>query len=285
LAVLLAGGHLLIEDVPGVGKTTLAKSLADSLSCGFTRIQFTPDTLPSDVVGMTIYNMSTGKFDTIQGAIMNNIIMADEINRTSPKTQASLLEAMEEGQVTIDGKSYDLPELFMVIATENCVESSGTYILPEAQLDRFMIRISLGYPDRETELKMIGIQLDNNYEVNIMPVASEQDIIEMRYAVQRVRVSDAIRGYVTDIIRKTRDKEEIVLGASPRAALNLIKMAQAYAYMDDREFVIPDDVKYIAPDVLTHRMIFKGVNKSKSISEYDFVKELVGSVPVPDGVK
>jgi MoxR-like ATPase len=285
VAVLLAGGHLLIEDVPGVGKTTLAKSLADSLSCGFTRIQFTPDTLPSDVVGMTIYNMSTGKFDTIQGAIMNNIIMADEINRTSPKTQASLLEAMEEGQVTIDGKSYDLPELFMVIATENCVESSGTYILPEAQLDRFMIRISLGYPDRETELKMIGIQLDNNYEVNIMPVASEQDIIEMRYAVQRVRVSDAIRGYVTDIIRKTRDKEEIVLGASPRAALNLIKMAQAYAYMDDREFVIPDDVKYIAPDVLTHRMIFKGVNKSKSISEYDFVKELVGSVPVPDGVK
>lgn len=285
VAVLLAGGHLLIEDVPGVGKTTLAKSLADSLSCGFTRIQFTPDTLPSDVVGMTIYNMSTGQFDTIQGAIMNNIIMADEINRTSPKTQASLLEAMEERQVTIDGKTYELPELFMVIATENCVESSGTYVLPEAQLDRFMIRISLGYPDRDTELRMIDVQLKNSYDVSISSVAEEQDILDMRKNVENVIVSEAICGYVTDIVRKTRETEEIILGASPRAALNLIKMAQAYAFMDGRDYVIPDDVKYIAPDVLTHRMIFNASKLSKDTSEYQYVRELVDGIDIPDGVK
>ncbi len=284
VAVLLAGGHLLIEDVPGVGKTTLAKSLADSIDCGFTRIQFTPDTLPSDVVGMTIYNMSTGKFETIQGAIMNNIIMADEINRTSPKTQASLLEAMEEKQVTIDGNTFDLPELFMVIATENCVESSGTYVLPEAQLDRFMIRISLGYPDRKTELRMIDLQLKNNYDIKVSPVVTEKDILDMRKNVESVTVSTHIREYVTDIVRKTRENERIILGASPRASLNLIKMAQAYAYMDGRDYVIPDDVKYIAPDVLTHRMILRGMGGVGNTADYEYVKEITDSVDIPDGL-
>ena len=215
VAVLLAGGHLLIEDVPGVGKTTLAKSLAGCLSCGFTRIQFTPDTLPSDVMGMSIYNMGTGKFEIVQGAIMNNIVMADEINRTSPKTQASLLEAMQEGQVTIDGKMFKLPKLFMVIATQNPIEHAGTYVLPEAQLDRFMMRLSLGYPDKEEEIEMLRRVLGNIEESVREPVASEQDVIYMRHEVNNVKISRAIAGYVTDITRKTRSAGEIILGASP----------------------------------------------------------------------
>ena len=256
VAVLLAGGHLLIEDVPGVGKTTLAKSLAGCLSCGFTRIQFTPDTLPSDVMGMSIYNMGTGKFEIVQGAIMNIIVMADEINRTSPKTQASLLEAMQEGQVTIDGKMFKLPKLFMVIATQNPIEHAGTYVLPEAQLDRFMMRLSLGYPDKEEEIEMLRRVLGNIEESVREPVASEQDVIYMRHEVNNVKISRAIAGYVTDITRKTRSAGEIILGASPRATVALIKASQAIAYIAGRDYIIPDDVKRIAADVLTHRMIY-----------------------------
>ena len=286
MAVLLAGGHLLVEDVPGVGKTTLAKSIAQSLDCGFTRIQFTPDTLPSDVVGMSIYNMGTGKFETVKGAIMNNIIMADEINRTSPKTQASLLEAMEENQVTIDGKMYRLPELFMVIATQNPVEHAGTYVLPEAQLDRFMIRLSLGYPDKETEIKMIETNLKGGTDSpDIEPVASESDIIRMRNEVSNVTVSEAIMGYVTDIVRATREDEEIMLGASPRAAIALVKMAQAMAYIEGRSYVLPDDIRAVSTDVLTHRMIYSPALMTDRDSEYEYVKKIVDRIPVPDGIK
>ncbi len=285
IAVLLAGGHLLIEDVPGVGKTTLAKSLAGCLSCGFTRIQFTPDTLPSDVMGMSIYNMGTGKFEIIQGAIMNNIVMADEINRTSPKTQASLLEAMQEGQVTIDGKMFKLPKLFMVIATQNPIEHAGTYVLPEAQLDRFMMRLSLGYPDKESEIEMLKIALGNMEEAACEPIVSEQDILFMRNNVNNVRVSHAIAGYVTDITRKTRDAKEITLGASPRATVALIKASQAMAYIAGRDYIIPDDVKRIAADVLTHRMIYAPSVFRDTQSEYEFVEELVGDIKVPDGLK
>lgn len=286
MAVLLAGGHLLVEDVPGVGKTTLAKSIAQSLDCGFTRIQFTPDTLPSDVVGMSIYNMGTGKFETVKGAIMNNIIMADEINRTSPKTQASLLEAMEENQVTIDGKMYKLPELFMVIATQNPVEHAGTYVLPEAQLDRFMIRLSLGYPDKDTEIKMIETNLKGGTDSpDTKPVASEEDIIRMRNEVRDVVVSEAIMGYVTDIVRATREDEEIMLGASPRAAIALVKMAQAMAYIEGRSYVLPDDIRAVSTDVLTHRMIYSPALMTDRDSEYEYVKKIVDRIPVPDGIK
>lgn len=285
VAVLLAGGHLLIEDVPGVGKTTLAKSLAGCLSCGFTRIQFTPDTLPSDVMGMSIYNMGTGKFEIVQGAIMNNIVMADEINRTSPKTQASLLEAMQEGQVTIDGKMFKLPKLFMVIATQNPIEHAGTYVLPEAQLDRFMMRLSLGYPDKEEEIEMLRRVLGNIEESVCEPVASEQDVIFMRHEVNDVKISRAIAGYVTDITRKTRSAGEIILGASPRATVALIKASQAMAYIAGRDYIIPDDVKRIAADVLTHRMIYAPSAFRDRQSEYEFVEEIVSEIKVPDGLK
>lgn len=285
VAVLLAGGHLLIEDVPGVGKTTLAKSLAGCLSCGFTRIQFTPDTLPSDVMGMSIYNMGTGKFEIVQGAIMNNIVMADEINRTSPKTQASLLEAMQEGQVTIDGKMFKLPKLFMVIATQNPIEHAGTYVLPEAQLDRFMMRLSLGYPDKEEEIEMLRRVLGNIEESVREPVASEQDVIYMRHEVNNVKISRAIAGYVTDITRKTRSAGEIILGASPRATVALIKASQAIAYIAGRDYIIPDDVKRIAADVLTHRMIYASSAFRDRQSEYEFVEEIVSEIKVPDGLK
>lgn len=285
VAVLLAGGHLLIEDVPGVGKTTLAKSLAGCLSCGFTRIQFTPDTLPSDVMGMSIYNMGTGKFEIVQGAIMNNIVMADEINRTSPKTQASLLEAMQEGQVTIDGKMFKLPKLFMVIATQNPIEHAGTYVLPEAQLDRFMMRLSLGYPDKEEEIEMLRRVLGNIEESVREPVASEQDVIYMRHEVNNVKISRAIAGYVTDITRKTRSAGEILLGASPRATVALIKASQAIAYIAGRDYIIPDDVKRIAADVLTHRMIYAPSAFRDRQSEYEFVEEIVSEIKVPDGLK
>ena len=285
VAVLLAGGHLLIEDVPGVGKTTLAKSLAGCLSCGFTRIQFTPDTLPSDVMGMSIYNMGTGKFEIVQGAIMNNIVMADEINRTSPKTQASLLEAMQEGQVTIDGKMFKLPKLFMVIATQNPIEHAGTYVLPEAQLDRFMMRLSLGYPDKEEEIEMLRRVLGNIEESVREPVASEQDVIYMRHEVNNVKISRAIAGYVTDITRKTRSAGEIILGASPRATVALIKASQAIAYIAGRDYIIPDDVKRIAADVLAHRMIYAPSAFRDRQSEYEFVEEIVSEIKVPDGLK
>ena len=285
VAVLLAGGHLLIEDVPGVGKTTLAKSLAGCLSCGFTRIQFTPDTLPSDVMGTSIYNMGTGKFEIVQGAIMNNIVMADEINRTSPKTQASLLEAMQEGQVTIDGKMFKLPKLFMVIATQNPIEHAGTYVLPEAQLDRFMMRLSLGYPDKEEEIEMLRRVLGNIEESVREPVASEQDVIYMRHEVNNVKISRAIAGYVTDITRKTRSAGEIILGASPRATVALIKASQAIAYIAGRDYIIPDDVKRIAADVLTHRMIYAPSAFRDRQSEYEFVEEIVSEIKVPDGLK
>ncbi len=236
-------------------------------------------------MGMSIYNMGTGKFEIVQGAIMNNIVMADEINRTSPKTQASLLEAMQEGQVTIDGKMFKLPKLFMVIATQNPIEHAGTYVLPEAQLDRFMMRLSLGYPDKEEEIEMLRRVLGNIEESVREPVASEQDVIYMRHEVNNVKISRAIAGYVTDITRKTRSAGEIILGASPRATVALIKASQAIAYIAGRDYIIPDDVKRIAADVLTHRMIYAPSAFRDRQSEYEFVEEIVSEIKVPDGLK
>lgn len=224
IVTLIAGGHLLLEDVPGLGKTTLAKALAQTIDCGFTRIQFTPDTLPSDVVGLSIYNMKSGEFQYSKGAIMNNIILADEINRTSPKTQASLLEAMEEKQVTIDGSTYQLRQPFMVIATQNPVDFLGTYNLPEAQLDRFMMKLSIGYPDINDEKNMVNKHLKQELNIKLTPVVNGDTIIKMQEEVKTVKIGQDLIQYVVKIINDTRYNSNISLGASPRATLALIRV-------------------------------------------------------------
>ncbi|MBR4528666.1 MAG: MoxR family ATPase [Lachnospiraceae bacterium] len=254
LICLLAGGHVLLEDVPGVGKTTLARTLAGAVSCEFGRIQFTPDTLPGDVTGTTVYNMKTGEFTYREGAVMHQILLADEINRTSPKTQASLLEAMAEGHVTVDNTTYPLPEPFMVLATQNPVEFAGTYPLPEAQLDRFMMRLTVGYPDNEAELAMARNHLQGRMAERVTAVVSPQEILQMREEVRAVRVSDPVLQYIRDIIELTRTESGFVLGASPRALLHLVGASQACAYLAGRDYVKPDDVKAVALNTLHHRL-------------------------------
>ena len=254
LICLLAGGHVLLEDVPGVGKTTLAKTLARSVDCDFGRIQFTPDTLPTDVVGTSIYNMKTGEFNFREGAIMHQIILADEINRTSPKTQASLLEAMEEGKVTVDGKTYELPDPFMVIATQNPVEFLGTYPLPEAQTDRFMMRLSIGYPEESEEIRLAGNFLSGKVAEAVSAVCSAGDIREMKEKVKSVHLSEGVIKYVRDMTDITRKEEKFVLGASPRAMLSLIRASQARAFLEGRDYVKPDDVKAVVIHVFHHRL-------------------------------
>ena len=254
LVCLLAGGHVLLEDVPGAGKTTLAKTLSRSVDCSFGRIQFTPDTLPSDVTGLTVYNMKTGEFDYKEGAIMRNILLADEINRTSPKTQACLLEAMGEGQVTVDGKVYPLPDPFMVFATQNPVEFLGTFPLPEAQLDRFMMRLSIGYPETESEILMAKNFMEGKTADSVPPVCSAHDVLAMKEDVKKVHVSDALLGYVQEIIGLTRKEERFALGASPRAFLHLLDASRAKAYLLGRDYAKPDDVKAVVTQVLHHRL-------------------------------
>lgn len=254
LICLLAGGHVLLEDVPGIGKTTLAKCFARVIECNFGRIQFTPDTLPGDVVGVSVYHMKTGEFVYQAGAVMNQILLADEINRTSPKTQASLLEAMSEAQVTVDGIGYPLPQPFMVIATQNPVEYLGTYPLPEAQMDRFMMKLSIGYPDREQEIKMASEFLAGKVVSEISPVCNAEGVEEIKKKVTEVVVKDAVLGYIEDIINLTREEKRFVIGASPRAMLALVRASQAKAFLDGRDYVKPDDVKAIAMQVLLHRL-------------------------------
>ena len=255
LICLLAGGHVLLEDVPGVGKTTLASTLAKSMSCSFGRIQFTPDTLPSDVTGMSVYNMKTGEFEHKDGVIINHIVLADEINRTMPKTQASLLEAMAEGQVTVDGVCYMLPQPFLVIATQNPVEYLGTYPLPEAQMDRFMMRLSIGYPAKEQEIRMAKQFLEGKTPKSMQSVCQVEDVLEIRKQVEQIEVNDIVLTYIQDMVELTRKEESFVLGASPRALLALLRASQARAYLQDRDYVKPDDVRQIAQDVLAHRVV------------------------------
>ncbi len=255
LCCFLGGGHVLLEDVPGVGKTTLARTLADSVQCSFGRIQFTPDTLPSDVTGATVYNMKTSEFDYREGAVMRQILLADEINRTSPKTQASLLEAMAEGQVTVDGTRYALPDPFLVIATQNPIEFIGTYPLPEAQLDRFMMRLAVGYPAKEQEFVMARNFLSGAAAEAEPAVCTADDILRMKKDVAAVHVSDGVLNYIQEIIDLTRTEPKLTLGASPRALLSLVRASQAYAYLDGRDFVKPDDVKAVAVYVLHHRVV------------------------------
>lgn len=283
LICLLAGGHVLLEDAPGVGKTTLAKTLAASMECDFGRIQFTPDTLPSDVVGTSIYNPGTGEFTYREGAIMHQILLADEINRTSPKTQASLLEAMAEKCVTVDDKTYPLPDPFMVIATQNPVEFLGTYPLPEAQMDRFMMRLSIGYPDDEEELRLAKNFLSGKTVEKVQGVCKSDDILAMQDQVEKVHVSDNVILYIQDIVNLTREEKSFVLGASPRAMLSLIRASQARAFLTDTErgFVKPDDVKAVAIHVLHHRLNLTPEARIRGADVDRLLKEIIVKARIP----
>lgn len=281
ITTLIAGGHLLLEDVPGVGKTTLANALAQTVDCGFTRIQFTPDTLPSDILGMSIYNMKTGTFEFCEGAIMNHIILADEINRTSPKTQASLLEAMEEGQVTVDSKLYKLPQPFMVIATQNPMNFVGTYNLPEAQLDRFLMKLSIGYPSKANEKQLVDAFLNQKNWKQLKAVITKDELLQIQKEVQEVTVHSDVVSYLLAIIEETRQHSVISLGASPRATLALIRASQAFAYIKGREFVIPDDVKTMAPHVLLHRLILSAEAKLNKQTPEAVLRILIAKLKMP----
>lgn len=281
LICLLAGGHILLEDVPGVGKTTLAKCLAKSIGCSMGRVQFTPDTLPGDIVGVSVYNMKMGDFEYKEGVVMNQILLADEINRTSPKTQASLLEAMEEGQITVDGQRYLLPQPFMVIATQNPVEFMGTYPLPEAQLDRFMMKIAIGYPSREQEIRMVSQFLEGITVNGIENVCSDVEILDLQRMVAKVKVTDIVLGYIEDIVALTRQESRFLLGASPRAMLALVRAAQAKAFLDKREYVKPDDVKYVAANVLLHRLTLTSEAKIMKADKASILNSLILKARVP----
>lgn len=281
LITLLAGGHLLLEDVPGVGKTTLAKTIAQTINCGFTRIQFTPDTLPSDITGLSVYNMQTGKFEYSKGAIINNIILADEINRTSPKTQASLLEAMEEKQVTVDGVTYLLTRPFMVIATQNPIDYLGTYNLPEAQLDRFMMKISIGYPQAGDEKLMADRFLSHQLTRKLDPVVDGETIIKMQKEVEEVKVSQELVTYITKVVQETRKDSNISLGASPRATLALLRASQAQAYLEGRNFCIPDDIMKLILPVVSHRLILSPEARLSQTKVEKVLKAIINKIPVP----
>ena len=281
LITLLAGGHLLLEDVPGVGKTTLAKALAQTIDCGFTRIQFTPDTLPSDVTGLSVYNMQTGKFEYSKGAIVNNIILADEINRTSPKTQASLLEAMEEKQITVDSITYPLSRPFMVIATQNPIDYLGTYNLPEAQLDRFMIKISIGYPSASDEQVMADRFLNKQLSEGLKPVVDGEAIIVMQEEVAEVKVNRDLISFITKFIQATRKDGNISLGASPRATLALIRAAQARAYIFGRTYCIPDDILELIVPVIAHRIILSPEARLAHTKEEKVLADIISKLKIP----
>ncbi len=282
LITLLSDGHLLLEDVPGVGKTTLGKALAQSIACSFARIQFTPDTLPSDVIGLTIYNMQTNKFRYTPGVVMNDILLADEINRTSPKTQASLLEAMEEHQVTVDGKSYPLPDLFMVIATQNPIEQLGTYRLPEAQLDRFMMKISMGYPDKiREETDIVRRIIDEEPLKNLHPVTTKEELLNVKEAVKEITIHNDIITYAVEIARNTRKNKSLTLGASPRAAIALTRAARSRAYILGRSYVIPEDIDALAKPVLLHRLILSPEARLEGKKESELLEEAIKQTRVP----
>jgi MoxR-like ATPase len=278
---LAAGGHVLIEDVPGIGKTTMAYSLAKSIGVSFNRIQFTPDILPSDITGFSMFNPKTREFEYRQGSIMSHIILADEINRTSPKTQASMLEVMEERQVTVDGVTYTVPDPFMVIATQNPVEYMGTYPLPEAQLDRFLMKVTMGYPDRNHEVDILFRFKENNPLHNLHPVASGEQIIDLQKQVRKVRVDRAIGDYIVEIVQRTRKQEHVLLGCSPRASIYLMRSSQALALYMGREYVVPDDVKTLVIPVLSHRIILRQEARIKKITAESILTDIVTNIKVP----
>ncbi len=281
IVAILSGGHVLLEDVPGTGKTTLARALAISFSANFKRVQFTPDLLPTDITGITIYDRKNEQFHVRFGPIFSNFLLADEINRGTPKTQSALLEAMAENKVTIDGSDYTIDNPFIVIATENPIEYEGTFPLPEAQLDRFIMRFSIGYPDREQE-KQILVQKKERFPIDsLKPISDKEKLLEAQMEVKKVFVHPDIMGYIVDIIRATRAYRDLYLGASPRAALFLMRVAQAWAKYEGRDFVLPDDVKKSVIDVLNHRVILRADAKLRGVSTEDILDEVVKSVKVP----
>ncbi len=278
---LLSGGHLIIEDFPGVGKTTLAKALARSVDLSFSRLQFTPDLLPSDVTGVNVFNQRSNEFEFRPGPVFANILLVDEINRASPKTQAALLECMQEHQVTIDGISYQLPPPFTVMATQNPIEYEGTYPLPEAELDRFQMRISIGYPELLEEAKMLTEQTSSQPLDALQPVASAQEVIEAIGDAGAVYVEDSVNRYVVGILRTTRSDPRLYLGASPRAGIALLRVAKARALLAGRDYVVPDDVKAVAPAVLAHRLILGPEARSAGLDGQDLVRDVVERTAVP----
>ena len=283
LLCLVAEGHVLIEDVPGVGKTSLAKALATSLDCRWGRIQFTPDLLPTDVVGGTVWNRATGEFDFRPGAIFANLVLGDEINRASPKTQSALLEAMEERQVTVDATTYPLDAPFMVLATQNPAEHDGTYPLPQSQLDRFLMRVTMGYPRRESELRILETSGGADALDALEPVATAKDVVEMAAAARAVHVAPSLRGYLVDLAETTRRHHALALGMSPRATLALQRVAQARAAASGRSYVVPDDVKALAPSVLCHRLELTPEAEMQGVATTDIVDDVLRHVAVPAG--
>lgn len=281
LVGLLAQGHVLLEDVPGVGKTMLVRSLAKSLDCEFKRIQFTPDLLPSDITGVSIYNPKTLDFEFRPGPIFGNIILADEINRTSPKTQSSLLEGMEEMNVTVDGQTLPLRQPFFVMATQNPIEYEGTYPLPEAQLDRFILKLKMGYPTIEDELQMLENTSFNHPLEDISAVITQEELLHLQDAVQSVYIAKNIQKYIVDLVTQTRHHADIYLGVSPRGAISLMKASKAYAYIQGRDYVVPDDVKYLAPFVLAHRIILTSQSKYNGITSEQALITIVQDIPIP----
>ncbi|HWR61954.1 MAG TPA: MoxR family ATPase [Clostridia bacterium] len=281
LVALLAGGHVLIEDVPGVGKTTLVNAVARSIGCSFSRIQFTPDLLPSDITGVTIFNMKLGEFEFKQGPIKANIVLADEINRGSPKTQSSLLEAMQEKQITVDGNTYMLPEPFMVLATQNPIEYEGTFPLPEAQIDRFSIRLSMGYPDFSDEKSLLSRDRSEELLKGLQAVISAADVLELRRGAEQVHVDDSIQDYIVNIVRATREHRDIYLGCSPRSTLALFNNCRAMAFISGREYVLPDDVRKLAVCTLAHRLILKSEAVMQEKSQDSVLLEVLNNIRVP----
>ncbi len=281
VVTLLAGGHMLIEDVPGVGKTMLARSLAKSLDCSFKRIQFTPDLLPSDITGVSVFDRSSESFKFRPGPIFANIVLADEVNRATPKSQAALLECMEEFQVTVDGITHQLPKPFFVMATENLVEYEGTYRLPEAQLDRFLACVSLGYPHASDEVKILDDQVVQHPIELVKPVLSPEQLLELQRRVRQVHLDDSLKQYIVELTRATRQHPAVELGASPRGSLALMRLSQALAAVRRRDYVIPDDIKYVAPAALGHRIILASDAAFQGTEARDVIEEVLTEVAVP----
>ena len=282
MLAVLANSHILFEDYPGLAKTLMARSFAMSMGCEFSRIQFTPDLLPADITGTYIYNVKTSDFELRRGPVFTNVLLADEINRAPPKTQAALLEAMQERQTTLDGKTHPITDPFIVIATQNPIEYEGVYPLPEAQLDRFLLRLQLGYPSRAEEVEILKRRMERAQEdIRLEPAADADTILALQKTVEGIHVDDDVLGYVTDIVQATRMQRQIEVGASPRGSLAIFKLARARAVFHGRDYVIPDDVKEVAAPALVHRMIMKAESWVKGVDPRQMVDEILKSIPVP----